>query len=123
MNKWLILLASGLVGVVGCGETVTKRPEPVEVTVTATGADGKPLPATAAVILQPVGDQMPTKLTSKDGGKFTGKAMPGKYMYYIGKQTGEGAPPGIPQKHMSASNDLTIEVPPTGGALDIKLSN
>lgn len=118
----LVLLVTCLLFTMGCGETVTKRGEPIDVSVTASGTDGKPLPATMAIILQPAGDTLPAKLTSKTGGQFTGKAMPGKYMYYIGKPTGEGTPPGVPAKHGSASKDYILDITPeNASSLTIKL--
>lgn len=124
MKKTLVLFL-GLVALSGCGENVVIKADPVEVTVTATVANGKPLPASVKIMLRPTTvDQAPTSLSAKTDGQFSGKALPGKYQYTLVKATGgEDVPPGIPAKYGTASDDNVLEVPTSGGALTIKLSN
>jgi len=124
VKKQLVLLL-GLLTLSGCAEQVVVRPEPVEVTVTANGADGKPLPASIKIMLRPTtAAQAPTSLSAKTDGQFSGKVLPGKYQYTLVKASGgEDVPPGIPAKYGTASDENVLEVPPTGGALTIKLSN
>jgi hypothetical protein len=116
-------LAAALIGLTGCGPQFdgAKRPDPVDVTASVTGADGKPLPANLAVVLDPIGDQLPSKLTAKTAGEFAGKAMPGKYTFYIAPAKGDGTPEGVPAKYTSASMDNAIEVA-AGQKLDLKLT-
>jgi hypothetical protein len=123
VKKQLALLL-GLVGLCGCGEKAVMRPEPVDVTVTAT-LGAKPLPTSAKIMLRPTTvDQAPTSLSAKTDGQFTGKALPGKYLYTLVKASGgEDPPPGVPAKYATASDENFLEVPPTGGALTIKFSN
>jgi hypothetical protein len=109
--------------VIGCSSDPGQRPQPVDVTATVIGVDGNPLPKTAVVILQPTGDQLPSKLVS-EGKDFTAKAMPGVYMYYIASAKGVDGPPpaGVPAKYTTASKENTVEVV-AGKPIEIKLSN
>ena len=107
----VLVVAVGMGWAAGCGPKVGTRPEPIDVTASVTGADGKPLPADLAVVLQPTGDTLPSRLTAKQtGGAFTGKATPGKYMYYIATVKGDTAPKSIPTQYASASMDNEIDV-------------
>ncbi len=124
MTRLLVLVGAVGTGLMtGCGPKVGTRPEPIDVTASVTRADGKPLPADLAVVLQPTGDTMPSRLVAKKTGEtFTGKAMPGKYMYYIATAKGDTTPKGVPEKCTSPSLENTIEVA-SGQQLEIKVPN
>ena len=117
-----VVVGSGWV--VGCGPSYGgKRPDLIDVTATVTGPDGKPLPATLAVILLPTGDTLMAKLTRQATGKeFAGKAMPGKYMYYIAQAKSEDPPKGVPEKYTTASEENRVEVA-AGKNIEIVLTN
>ncbi len=123
MRSFLLLTVVTLAGTLGCESAPPPRSEPVDVTATVTGADGKPLPASLAVILQPTGDTLPTRLTSTGSG-FTGKAMPGSYVYYINSAKGESVPvpKEVPAKYTSPAAENTVEVK-AGEPLTITLTN
>lgn len=117
---WILLVA--LVGLVGCGqETGSPRDTtPVDVTANVTGPDGKPLSKGLVVILQPTGDTLGSRLEATTDGKFTGKAMPGKYVYYVKLAKGDDLPKGIPQKFAEPNEENKVDVS-SGTPLTIKI--
>ncbi|MGL4552514.1 MAG: hypothetical protein ACRC33_15175 [Gemmataceae bacterium] len=118
-----LAVALGLVGLVGCGPNSAPRDTTVvDVTATVTGPNGKPLPKTLVVILQPSGDTLGAKLVATEDGKFSGKATPGKYVYFVQMAKSDIPPKGIPVKYtepsaanivdVSAGQPLTITLTP-----------
>ena len=114
----------GLTGLIGCdrGGGTLRDTTMADVTANATGADGKPLSKAFAIFLQPTGDTNGAKLEATEDGKFTGKAAPGKYVFYVKMAKGDAAPKGVPLKYTEPSAENAVEVT-SGKTLDIKLSN
>jgi hypothetical protein len=92
------------------------------VTATVTGPDGKPLSKTMVVVLQPTGDTLPAKLEAKTDGQFSGKATPGKYVFFVKLAKSDDPPKGIPAKYTEPTETHTVDVA-AGRPLDIKLAN
>lgn len=110
-------------GVVGCGTGATQRDTTlVDVTATVTGPDGRPLSKALVVILQPQGDTLAAKLEATTDGTFTGKAAPGRYIYYVKAAKGDAPPKGFSAKATEPNEGNTVEVS-AGRQLDIKLTN
>jgi hypothetical protein len=106
-----LALALWLAGVVGCGPNTGPRDTTVvDVTATVTGTDGKPLSKFLVVILQPSGDTSGAKLSATQDGKFTGKAAPGKYVYYVQMAKSDIPPRGIPTKYTEPTEANTVDV-------------
>ncbi len=119
MKKLVAVFVIVMAGLTGCGD-VGKRDEPVDITATVTGPDGKPLPKYLIVILQPTGDTLGARLEATVDGQFTGKAAPGKYTYYIAPAKGDTPPRGIPENFLTAQAEHTVEVS-SGKSLEIQI--
>ena len=119
MKKLVTVVVLGLAGLTGCGGVDT-RDEPVDITATVTGPDGKPLSKNLVVILQPTGDTLGARLEAKADGQFTGKAVPGKYTYYVAQAKGDAPPKGIPEKFLTPDAEHTVEVS-SGKTLEIQV--
>jgi hypothetical protein len=117
-----LMILVGLTAAAGCGGVAQRDTTQVDVTATVTGPDGRPLAKTHVIILQPAGDTQGAKLEAKSDGTFSGKATPGRYVYYV-KTAGTDVPPkGMAAKFSEPNADNTVEVA-AGKPLDIKLSN
>ena len=113
----------GLVGLIGCGSNGgTRDTTVVDVTANVTGPDGKPLSKTHIVLLQPTGDTLGGRLEATVDGTFTGKAAPGRYVYFVKMAKSDTPPKGIATKYTEPSADNTVDVS-AGKTLEIKLSN
>ncbi len=93
--------------VVGCGGSVTPTSEPVDISGEVK-ASGKPVSG-VKLNLQPTGDGLPAVIDVTDG-KFTVKAIPGKYTYFISAGKDAAALKSIPQKYLEGSLDRQHDV-------------
>lgn len=121
MTRVLFLL--GLASLVGCGTSVTQRDtSTVDVTASASGPDGRPLSKSLVIVLQPIGDTLGARLEATTDGAFSGKAAPGRYIYFVKAAKSDVPPKGFAAKYTEPTQENVVEVA-AGKALDLKFGN
>lgn len=101
----------------GCGgETPTKKPEPIDVTVAVTLPKGQPGKDLLLMVLPTSADQLQGGGKTDTEGKVKTKLTPGKYTYSF-----ENPPASVPQKYHSNNAAHTLEVKADTKELAIKL--
>ncbi|MFO0942535.1 MAG: hypothetical protein U0930_17500 [Pirellulales bacterium] len=106
MNRCLALLA--LLLLVGCGETITRTADPIQVTFKATSG-GKPL-NDVTLTLQPMaagGQQSDIKIVKGEG---SGPVIPGTYTYYVEKGKDMAVVEKLPDAFRRGSMDRKLEI-------------
>jgi DUF917 family protein len=112
--------ALALLFAAGCGDGMTRNPDPVEFTVKVTSA-GKPVSG-INLGLSPTGVGLPAGIVLKDG-TGQGRAIPGEYMYFVAVGDATGTPKekeaeavleSIPKKYHEPDPERQITV--SGGA-------
>ena len=116
MTRFVIATALFTALCVGCSSDAVVKSSPVEVTGTVTTADGKPVKDATLSFLPNNSTQSPANFMLKADGKFSVKLIPGKYTYMF-----EGKTAGVPAKYLQNEAAHAVEVPATGGVVDIKL--
>lgn len=112
--RWTLLLLAA--AVVGCGTTVTKNPDPVEVSGKVMIA-GKPV-TDVILTFQPTGAGLPAPVPVTDGA-FKATILPGTYAYFIAEGKDKTAYEAVPPEHREASLDRQVEVTSSTSSLDI----
>ncbi len=114
-----LFVAFGLsVCLMGCGVTVTKNPDPVEINGTVTLGTA---PMDKVVLnLQPTGPGLPASVPVTSGG-FTTKLTPGKYTYFITEGKSKEEFEKVPKAFREGSMDRQVEIS-EGGPLVIVIN-
>jgi hypothetical protein len=112
-----LLLCCCLGSLIGCGPSITKVDEPVEISVSVT-TKGKPL-ENVVLTLQPIVDGGQADLPLK-GGKAKATVIPGSYTYYVERGKSEADLAKIPQAFRTGSMERTIDIKQPG-IFDLKL--
>lgn len=102
----------------GCSSAPPNKPEPVDVTVTVTLPNGQPGGGLNLMLLPTSSEQMQGGGRTDNSGKVKAKAVPGKHTFSF-----DGAPASVPKKYHTNDASHTVDVPPTGGDIAIKLTN
>jgi hypothetical protein len=112
-----VLLCVLVLYLAGCGPTITKVSEPVDVTIKVT-ADGKPVDK-VTLTLQPMvdGGQAVAAVVK---GEFKATVVPGTYTYYIDRGKTEADLAKIPEKYRLGAEDRTLEIT-QAGSFEIQL--
>lgn len=128
MKRTLVCLIL-LVGLMsGCGYRPSMRAEPVDVRGKVTFADGSPVTGLVLAV-QPTGQGHPNGFALGAGGEFSGKLIPGTYIYYFQvqgrtpaeRQEAEANLKRVPAKYHDAHIDHQVSL--SGSEATIKLTN
>lgn len=106
------IVVLGVAVIAGCGPTITKTSDPVEVTIKAT-SNGKPL-NDVTLSLQPLvaGGQQAAIKMSKGEGKAS--VTPGTYTYYVETGKSEAEVEKIPEPFRRGDVNRKIEISQSG---------
>lgn len=102
------LLLFGLIALAGCGESIVKTSEPIQVTIMATSG-GKPL-NDVTLTFQPLvagGQQADIKIVKGEG---AGVVVPGSYTYYVEKGKDMAVVEKIPESFRRGAMDRKLEI-------------
>lgn len=123
--KHFVSLGS-LLAMAGCGFGPGTRPEGADFQGKLTNTSGKPIPGVTVLLLPTTAQALPTGgIVGKDG-SFTGKAIPGEYVFSVEAVSetprARALLKGINRRYLSpdAANKVTIVA---GKPVDIKLAN
>jgi hypothetical protein len=123
------LFLMAVCGLAGCSANPGKLPEAIDVNGTVTLADGKPVTNVQIEFTPSTSPGRPWNSRVDEAGKYTAKLTPGGYTFFFSKPDAkpaekskvEAAYKSIPEPYRTNSADHKVEVPASGGALDIKL--
>lgn len=117
MFRKCVCLTVLILGLVGCGPTITKVSEPVAISIKVT-ANGKPVD-NVTLTLQPMvdGGQAVADIVK---GEFKATVIPGKYTYYIDRGKTDADLAKIPEKYRLGAMDRTLDIM-QAGSFDISL--
>lgn len=119
MNR-LLVICIGLALLVGCGPKVEMLAEPVSISGKLTGG-GTPI-GNVVLTLQPIEIGHPVLLQVGGDGSFAGKAIPGKYVYFVTeKEDDPGAIEKVAAKFRDADMARTVVVVADQPTVDIAL--
>lgn len=119
MYRWIVVFV-GLVFLVGCGPSVELRSDPVSISGKLT-VGGKPL-GDVVFNLHPMEGQHPVPIQVGSDGSFSGKAIPGKYTYYVSaKDANPGALEKVVAKFREADLSRSIIIGADKATFDIAL--
>lgn len=120
MRSRLLMISFAAIAL-GCKSDPPALPQPLDIDGTVT-LNGKPV-GNVRLVLNAGSEGVSTgnAEVSADG-KFTAKLRPGKYLYVVEQISGKSAPfKAIPEKYHSVNGEHMVEVPPTGGSIEIAL--
>jgi hypothetical protein len=109
----LLIIATLVVGLVGCGSDVRLKETPVTVSGKVSQS-GQPVSG-IVIVFHPLGDGHVREVPIHNDGTFSGELISGDYAYYVAKPAVLAAAPAlrsIPPKYFEADLSRTIAVEP-----------
>jgi hypothetical protein len=116
----LIFVFIGLAFLAGCGPKIEMLTEPVSISGKLTAA-GAPV-GNVLLTLNPIEQGYPLPMQVGADGSFSGKAVPGKYVYAVSAKEDEpGSIDKVPAKYRDTDLTRTITVTADQSTIDIAL--
>lgn len=103
----------------GCGPTIVKNADPVEVKIKVTSG-GKPIDK-VNLSLQPISESALQSQAPVVNGVCTAKVVPGVYTYYVDSGESEAAVQKIPAEFRRGALDRKLEIT-EAGELEVQLN-